>query len=206
MITILEPFADRLNLNGDLANGLILQKRLAWAGFECRVKHLQSIQEINSATSSIAATKAPTFLLLGHGSRAAMDSIQEAKSELIDLITEVQNAGGVGLVVGSTYEWLVPHQQQPRVSQFVDLEMDLPGTQTRIPVVGYVNSAAKLDDLLWQRGILFSRLHGPLLAKSPELADYFCGVLTAGKYVSKPAKNLDGFIQEAIAVARGQRD
>ncbi len=206
MIEILVPFSDRLNLNGDLANGLILTKRLAWAGIDSRIIPLSSIDEIIRASAKCSLLSDNSFLLLGHGSKAAMESISEAKGELVDLISAVKSSGGAGLVVGSSYEWLVPHASKERLSEFVESDLNLPDSKGKISAVGYVNSASALGNMLWDGKILFTRFHGPILAKSPDLADFFCEVLTNGKYVAKVDSKLVDAINEAKAVALGKRD
>jgi len=60
MINIYVPFADRLNLNGDCANALILQQRLRWAGFETQLVDLRQDSDFQLAVEM--AQKAPILL------------------------------------------------------------------------------------------------------------------------------------------------
>jgi len=134
-----------------------------------------------------------------------MNSISGFKAEFVDLIAATSSSGGCGLVVGSSYEWLVPHQDTARTSEFVNTSLALPDGTT-VDVSGYVNSDSNLADVLWSETVLYTRLHGPVLAKSPVLADYFCGLLTGGKYSAAQPIGLDELISEAQAVARGERE
>ena len=204
MIRIYVPFMDRLNLNGDGANALIIQKRLKWAGFGSQIIGLSD--EVDFAKALKSSKTEALFVIVGHGSRAAMDSISSFKAELVDLIDLANTTGGGGLVIGSSYEWLVPHDKGRRKSEFVIEKIDIPGLEIEVDAVGYVNSDSNLEDLLWSQNVLYTRLHGPILAKSPELADHFCGLLTSGKYIPKTPAGLDHIVAEAQAIARGERD
>lgn len=204
MIKIFVPFMERLNLNGDAANALVIQKRLRWAGLASQIVSISDEAGFFSAMKE--AKQAPIFVLLGHGSKAAMNSISNFKAEFVDLIESANKSGGGGLVIGSSYEWLVPHQVGERKSEFSALEVSLPQLGETVEVFGYVNSNTDLKDILWDGKVLLTRLHGPVLAKSPGLADYFCGLITRGKYAPAEPTDLAGIVEEARAVARGERD
>jgi CobQ-like glutamine amidotransferase family enzyme len=195
---------DRLNLNGDSANAIVLQKRLRWAGLASQIV---SISDEAGFLNAIKESKqAPLFVLIGHGSMAAMNSISNFKAEFVDLIDSANKSGGGGLVIGSSYEWLVPHQKGVRQSEFAALDVALPNQSETVDVFGYVNSNTDLKNILWDGNVLFTRLHGPVLAKSPGLADYFCGLITGGQYVCTEPTDLAVILEEARAVARGERD
>jgi CobQ-like glutamine amidotransferase family enzyme len=195
---------DRLNLNGDSANAIVLQKRLRWAGLASQIVSIGDEAGFLSAMKE--SKQAPIFVLIGHGSMAAMNSISNFKAEFVDLIDSANKSGGGGLVIGSSYEWLVPHQKGERKSEFTAHEVALPNQRENVEVLGYVNSNTDLKNVLWDGNVLFTRLHGPLLAKSPGLADYFCGLITSGKYSPSEPTDLAGVVEEARAVARGERD
>jgi len=207
MIEILVPFADRLNLNGDGANALVLKKRLGWIGFESIVTTLQSPQDFDSALARSRQPDTKMFLLIGHGSLAAMQSISGHKLSIVGLIDAVNKSGGCGLVVGSAYEWLEPHTTGVRISEFRQAELALPDSPKTMEVSGYVNSSASLPDCQWDGAVLKTRMHGPVLVKSSELCDYFMARLT-GKHsaASEKALELEDFVREAIAVAKGERN
>jgi hypothetical protein len=206
MIEILVPFADRLNLNGDVANALVLKKRLEWIGFDSTITTLQSPHDFDSAAARSGQPNSKMFLLIGHGSLAAMKSISGQKLSIVGLIDAVNKSGGCGLVVGSAYEWLEPHAAGVRISEFRQAELALPDSPKTIEVSGYVNSSANLPDCQWDGAVLKTRMHGPVLVKSNELCDYFIARLTGkSSSSSEKALELEGFVREAIAVAKSQR-
>ena len=66
MITFYTLFPDRLNLNGDQANIFVLQQRLAWQGIESELVAIESLAVLQGQDLT------GKFLLIGHGSNAAM--------------------------------------------------------------------------------------------------------------------------------------
>ena len=207
MIKIFVPFADRLNLNGDAANALILSKRLKWAGVDSLIVALTSENDFDSAIEEVQGSAQKHFVMVGHGSIAAMNSIAAYKSRISGLIDAVKSSGGCGLVVGSGYEWFKKHSASNRISEFRTSNLVLPGGSQALQVVGYVNSAANLPDCQWDGLVLLTRMHGPVLAKSTELADFFISRLTGSSpKASESASKIDLYVEEALAVARGERD
>ena len=152
-------FGSRLNLNGDQGNLLALKRYLVAAGFEV---------EIRSANTTQAMLESD-FVLVGHGSKAAMASI-ETQLEAIDWTAVKQQVPG--LVVGSSFEWLAEHSQVTemiargdRVSQF---EVGSLGT---IRALGYRNTDSGLPNLVASENLICTMLHGPVFAKNPKLVD-----------------------------------
>lgn len=152
-------FGSRLNLNGDQGNLLALRRYLSAAGFEV---------EIRSAATTEAALSCD-FWFVGHGSVAAMQSIDEALRAIdwTRVLAEVP-----GLVVGSSFEWLAAHgklndtiQRGERVSQFEVAEFG------PLRVLGYRNTDSGLPNLSLSGRVICTMLHGPLLAKNPQLLD-----------------------------------
>jgi CobQ-like glutamine amidotransferase family enzyme len=164
----LEP--DRLNLNGDQANIFVLRQRLKWLGLESR---LTAIDSGDFASVSVNLEAAPTgkFLLIGHGSQAAMQSFAEHAEAIRNAVLRLAQSGFAGLAIGSGYELLCPDfRKVPRVSDYADIEAqaDLPRT------FGYINSDTNLP-VISKLGESFigTMVHGPVLARTPELADQF---------------------------------
>jgi len=152
-------FGSRLNLDGDQGNLLALRKYLNAAGFETEVK----------AVTNTEAALASHFLLLGHGSAAAMASLEVSLSALD---WESILASVPGLAVGSGYEWmssksLVNEDLKPvnRVSEFQV------ATMGKLSALGYRNSESDLPGLALNGNFICSMLHGPILAKNPQLLD-----------------------------------
>jgi CobQ-like glutamine amidotransferase family enzyme len=149
--------ANKLNLNGDQGNLLALKRFLEAAGKSVRVVSISNTDE----------ALACHFLLLGHGSIAAMESLAAPLAAI--------NWGSVleatpGLAVGSGTEWLAQNapgalgiERVDRVSEFRVADLG------PIPVLGYRNSDTTLPDLAMNGSFITAMLHGPVLAKNPSL-------------------------------------
>ncbi|MDE2409020.1 MAG: hypothetical protein KGL72_01800 [Actinomycetales bacterium] len=149
--------ANKMNLNGDQGNLLALKRFLEAAG--------QSVRVV-SVTSTEEALKCH-FLLLGHGSIAAMESLSSSLaainwSSVLDSVP--------GLSVGSGTEWLAQiapgatgFKRTERVSEFKVANLG------SMPVLGYRNSDTTLPDLTFNGSFICAMLHGPVLAKNPML-------------------------------------
>lgn len=168
MISLIALFPNHLNLNGDLANLRVLQKRLAFRGVESQItvveKHDVMPVEVD-------------FILLGHGSEAAWadleDDIKRLKTELVTAFQQ----GTPGLAVASGYERLFdfgqaslgliaePVARAERTSHFVLAELG------DSQALGYVNSDASLPPLMRFENLFGTLLHGPILAKNAWLAE-----------------------------------
>jgi CobQ-like glutamine amidotransferase family enzyme len=163
VIRLAALYPNHLNLNGDLANLLVLQRRLEWFGL----------------TSEVIGIEKPTDLsdfdvvLLGHGSRDAWAQLQEIDSGLASNLVKLVKQGTRVIAVASGYELLVETldgnvvKHSERVSEFKSVD----------GIVGYVNSDAELEPIRWVENSLFTLFHGPVFAKNPDLADKFLGSL-----------------------------
>ena len=150
-------FGNRLNLDGDQGNLLALKRYLEAAGFAVEVHAVASTEQALDSH----------FLLLGHGSQAAMESLED-RLPSFDWRTIIQEVPG--LAVGSGVEWLSEHLSGPgafsrieRVSEFKVAEMG------DLRVLGYRNSDTNLPDLRLEHQFLLTMLHGPIIAKNPRL-------------------------------------
>lgn len=163
VIRLAALYPNHLNLNGDLANLSILQKRLEWLGIESEVSYIEKPTELSPFD----------VVLLGHGSRDAWAQLEEIDSELISKLVKLVNSGTRVMAVSSGYEQLVEAldgvvvKHSERVSEF----------KSHDGVVGYINSEADLEPIRWIGKSLFTLFHGPVFAKNPELADKFLGSL-----------------------------
>ena len=161
-----------LNLNGDLGNLLVLQKRLEWRGVSSSITHLQGPEELQDFD----------YVLLGHGSNAAWLQLLQRSSDLFERCVSYIEASGALLAVASGADRLMPLltgveiQNGDRVSEFVSEDS----------VVGYLNTTSKADRLLWHKNALLTQLHGPVLAKNPGLAD---GILAMNDWVDISISN-----------------
>jgi CobQ-like glutamine amidotransferase family enzyme len=62
-----------LNLNGDLGNLLVLNKRLEWRNVASSIEHLNGSEDLNDFD----------FILVGHGSNAAWKQLLDSRSYLL---------------------------------------------------------------------------------------------------------------------------
>ena len=159
-------YPNHLNLNGDLANLLVLQKRLEWYGLEADVVYVEKPTDLTKFD----------VVLLGHGSRDAWSQLEDIDPELIPSVALLVSAGKKVMTVSSGYELLIEAidglvvKHSERVSEFRSHE----------EIVGYVNSEAELEPIRWINDSLFTLLHGPVFAKNPDLADTFVGSFITG--------------------------
>ena len=166
VIRLAALYPNHLNLNGDLANLLVLKKRLEWYGLPAEVVEVEEPTDLSAFD----------FVLLGHGSRDAWAQLEEIDPALIPSVANLVKAGARVMAVSSGYELLVEAiegavvKHSERVSEFRDHE----------GIVGYVNSEAELEPIRWIENSLFTLFHGPVFAKNPDLADKFLGSLVAG--------------------------
>ena len=179
MIKLFTFAPDRLNLNGDQGNLLILSRRLEWAGVSHEIQELRSLQDLRAASSFIEKPGNLGFLLLGHGSIAAMRSLASQMTELEACLEIFAKAKAPVLVVGSCFEALRSKtNREARQSHFLECEVqtpifkDIPEPDgvSEIRLFGYVNSQADLPTTAVEGSVVFTLLHGPVLAKSPELS------------------------------------
>jgi len=159
-------YPNHLNLNGDLANLLVLHKRLEWYGLEAEIVYVDKPTDLTKFD----------VVLLGHGSRDAWSQLEDIDPELIPSVALLVSAGKKVMTVSSGYELLIEAidglvvKHSERVSEFRSHE----------EIVGYVNSEAELEPIRWINDSLFTLFHGPVFAKNPDLADRFLGSLITG--------------------------
>ena len=150
-------FPDKLNLNGDQGNLLALRNFLVAAGFQVRIDSVGAANKYDDVH----------FILLGHGSMAAMESLETQLSAIDFAFLMAQKPG---LAVGSGFEFLSQNgltkgqiERGQRVSQF---EV---GQLGQLAALGYRNTDSGLENLEMNGNWICSMLHGPVLAKNPRL-------------------------------------
>lgn len=147
----------KLNLNGDQGNLLALKRFIEAAGLNTQVR---------SVSTSEAAAECH-FLLLGHGSQAAMDSLEV---ELGGMDWDAILSTVPGIAVGSGYEWLAANgkvdQQITRSDRVSEFQV---GELGPVKALGYRNTDTDLPNLKLNQAWICSMLHGPVLAKNPVL-------------------------------------
>jgi CobQ-like glutamine amidotransferase family enzyme len=166
VIRLAALYPNHLNLNGDLANLAVLQKRLEWYGLDAEVVYVEKSTDLTKFD----------VVLLGHGSRDAWAQLENIDPELIPSVAALVLSGTRVMAVSSGYEILIEAieglvvKHSERVSEFKDHD----------GIVGYVNSEAELEPIRWIQNSLFTLFHGPVFAKNPDLADKFLGSLIEG--------------------------
>lgn len=175
MIRLASIHADRLNLNGDQGNLLALSKYLRLAGFEVAVGGVQTTQ---SALES-------NFVLLGHGSMAAMESVKPTLRAL-DWKTILKTVPG--LAIGSGYEYLASAGLTKDLINRSERESEFQvGHLGKISALGYRNTDSGLSNLTISGQWICSMLHGPVLAKNPILLDRAAKAAVASARLDWPA-------------------
>lgn len=164
-LKLITLFGSHLNLNGDQANLLVAQKRLAWRG--------QNVELIQLSKGDSIPGDAD-FIFLGHGSIAAWADIDSALVALVPAINNLISNGVGFMAVATGHEraiqlGLIPgeFQEVPRVSKFEIA--NLAGKE----VLGYLNSATTAPVIQKHGLLLGTQLHGPVFAKNPELCDSY---------------------------------
>ena len=153
-------YPDHLNLNGDVANLLVLQKRLQWQGHAAEIVSLTSSSNLSDFD----------VVLAGHGSIAAWADIKRIDPEIIKNVLNFIDSGKSALVIASAYDQLAEevlgskNRTGSHRSEFV---------KTSEGIVGYLNTDSNEEVLRWHKNSLFTLLHGPVFVKNPELADAF---------------------------------
>ena len=146
-----------LNLNGDLGNLLVLKKRLEWRNVDSNIEHLNGSEDMNDFD----------YILVGHGSNAAWKQLLDSRSDLLGKLVAYVESDGALLAVASAADRLQPLLTGvevtfgDRVSEFLNVD----------GVVGYKNSGSEGENVSWYKKALLTQLHGPVLAKNPDLAD-----------------------------------
>ena len=163
MIRLGVLFPDHLNLNGDSGNIEVLARQFEWRGMACDVVRVEDEHHLADGLD---------FLLVGHGSSAAWESIRDRLNSLKGGLRKLVEAGTPGLCVSTGFEELVRlaviaglecKSIPERVSKFV---VQADGNQE---VLGYLNTDVDLPPLHREGQFVCTMLHGPVLTKNPAL-------------------------------------
>ena len=161
-IKLVSLFADRLNLNGDQANLLVLQKRLKWAGLQADIVAVSSADELKSAAGD--------FLFLGHGSLAAWAACRSDWPSIAeDFLLESGRAPAMS--VASASDLLLPRVSDLKLEHEKQTSEFVVETLGSIRILGYKNTRQVHSESKQIGNLLLTWLHGPVLAKNPKLAD-----------------------------------
>ncbi|MEO0024581.1 MAG: hypothetical protein RL196_1022 [Actinomycetota bacterium] len=153
---------DQFNINGDQANLLVLQKRLAWLGFASEV--------ISVASSDQLVASEAHFVLLGHGSLAANKSaLSTWPSMAEDFLDATQKLPGLAVGSGASSisaaaGFSLSRLDEP-ISEFATEALD------DLELLGYKFADVTPAVTHMVNEAVVTWLHGPILAKNPRLAD-----------------------------------
>ena len=198
-ITIGHLYPDLLNLYGDRGNIQCLMKRCQWRGIEAETIPFELDDEIDFSKLDI--------VLLGGGSdREQMLVCEKLKEIQKDFKAYVENCGVVIAICGG-YQLLGNYykteQGEGRLIDNIVLQSDL----FDMPIVGFENHGGRtyikdnkpLGKVLYGAGndgksgyegvvyknVIGTYLHGPLLPKNPQLADWLISHALEQKYGKK---------------------
>jgi CobQ-like glutamine amidotransferase family enzyme len=158
VIKLAALFPKHLNLNGDLGNLLVIQKRLQWSGVAAEIVPLTSTESLSELD----------FVIAGHGSKAAWADVIRLDPSFVRNLVSFIESGKTALLVASATDLI---SEALTVSQSKPTEHRSEFVKTEEGVVGYLNSDSSNKELQWHKNTLLTLLHGPVLAKNPALAD-----------------------------------
>lgn len=171
MITIYNLFPSHLNLNGDAANADVLAKRLSWQGVSNRIVAIETAEDMQLATNHISSGGGECFLVVGHGSQAALKDLEKFQAECRAIFEAAQAQGVPSIVVASGLELVghAPSSLTERRSEFIFTETTVEGWPQK--AFGYLNSTYDCESVRVRGTAILTTLHGPFLAKNPEWLD-----------------------------------
>ncbi len=165
MIRLLNLFPNHLDLNGDLGNTLVLQRRAEWGGLPVAVSQVEPTQAW--------PVERPDFVMIGHGSAAAWRQAYPSLKANAAQLEQWMLEGTQVLAVSSGFaalHGLLPGlsssvEKTERTSKFVSLDFE------DKQITGYRNSDLDMPNIVRLNGLIGTVLHGPLFAKNSWLAD-----------------------------------
>jgi len=171
MIEIYCLYPSALNLNGDAANAKVLLQRLRWGSVDAKVLNIESEIDLDALLAKVSSSHKDMIIFAGHGSTAAMKSLEKIEGKLRELFRLAESNGIPGVVVGSSLAF-TSYEMKPsskRRSEFALVSVDEHGWPTE--ALGYVNSQLAGELVKVSGSLILTQLHGPFLAKNPTWAD-----------------------------------
>lgn len=224
-ITFAALFPEILNENGDSENAAVLATRAGWSGFPVETISLATDARWPSERPSVLVLGSGVDAVLPHAA-AALDAERNRMADwlaagtrvvavgtgmelLLDtFVTAAGTVDGLGLLAGSTEELserasgdLVVDAPEGRLVGFENHARRIEFAATLDPLGSVVNGIGESGGREGVRtpSILGTRLHGPVLALNPGLADrMLIEVLGEGYSAeSEAARQADGFAASA---------
>lgn len=204
-LTILELFAQHLNVNGDTGNGFVLRTRLGWAGIDAEV--------VTHDLGGELPTAVPDLVTLGHGPVSAQRAIAADLARIAPTLRAWAADGVPFLAVNGGYQLLGSELRLEdgtvlAGAGLVDLRVEL-GAKRHVGksyvvdsplgrLVGVENQGATVHlgtdvpplgtvalgsgnrvggaEGVHHGNVIGTYLHGPVLAVNPVLADHLAGL------------------------------
>jgi CobQ-like glutamine amidotransferase family enzyme len=160
MIRLATVFPEALNLNGDQANVLVLKDFLQRCDQTVEVITVESQQALEKAR--------PDFVFFGHGSQAAHQAID---IELLAIANAATSLSCQLMFVGSSVEFAIEKMGlgSQSINRVERESLFSVGELADFKVLGYRNTDSDLPNIWIENNLIFSMLHGPVLAKNPRL-------------------------------------
>jgi CobQ-like glutamine amidotransferase family enzyme len=238
VLTILSVYPELFNVNGDAENAAVLAARSRWAGHSARVHRLAlggpipdeapSIVVIGSTTDAALPTAIDALALIRPAIAGwvaaripilAVGTGLELLGESIDLAGGTVDGLGIvsvravaapsrvsdDLMVDSTFGRLIGYENHAR-----DIVLDDRVAPLGAVVYGRGNGADSRSEGALSGSVIGTHLHGPVLAKNPELADHLLTLAIGEGYDSRnvAAGRVDDMARAArnVIAARLERD
>lgn len=196
MKTIYTLFPEVLNLNGDSANSLVLQKNLQWIGEEAEVISVSNQAQLNELVQLLQAGKKGIFVTIGHGSAAGMKSLTVFDKQIRHLVELLVESSTPAIVVGSALMWarVDAAAKRERKSEFVFAKVNAEGWPQE--ALGYLNSELSLEPVQVRSNVILTLLHGPFLAKNPSWVDQILHLMGAKIQPSEARLTAQSYVNE----------
>jgi CobQ-like glutamine amidotransferase family enzyme len=165
MIRLGVLFPKHLNLNGDSGNIEVLARQLEWRGHDVEIFEITRESDFEAPLH---------FVLIGHGSEAAWADIQEEFLALAPDLRRLIDDGIAVLAVSTGFARSIgagvvsaaaPTALPERVSKFSIVK------DGNTDLLGYVNVDTDIPEFYRSGAFIGTALHGPLLAKNPDLLE-----------------------------------
>ena len=198
MIRLISLYPQHLNLNGDQGNLLVLTKRLEAAGLAFELISFQVGDDAGLLNGA-------NFILIGHGGVAAWRTLEAELERISGNLEAARDSGAIIFAVASGAEklfdaplnWFLEElQAKPRSSQFVTTNF------AGFEVLGYLNSASTLPVLEQRGSVVLTALHGPVLAKNVDFANWLVEQVSNGSAKGLIIAKADAYAAEVLKLER----
>ena len=198
MIRLVTLYPQHLNLNGDQGNLLVLAKRFEAAGL--------AFEQISfQVGDDVGLLDGANFILIGHGGVAAWCALEGELPRISNSLHAARSSGTFIFAVASGAEklfaaplnWFAEElDAKPRSSHFATAEL------AGFEVLGYENSASTLPVLEQRGSVVITALHGPVLAKNVNFANWVLDQVSKGAARGSTLAKADAYAAEVLKLER----